>query len=165
MLRIRGAAFLLLTVAACYASIPRQVVLPHTFGPFPRCYDLTFGPWTIGNEPLDLYSPLPTRIALTAEPDRTFPDDTVAFRLARWPKDSLLRYGVWRLMGSDSIAIQLPSWWSTGLYMELRLTGALSHGRMDVYTDYSPMSPTFSPVELRAVPCPAPIPAPWRDDV
>jgi hypothetical protein len=127
----------------------------------PRCYDIEYGQWKIGNEKLDLYSPLPVRIALTDERvDST--DPTSELWVARWPMTETLRAGTWRQVGQDSVTIRLPSWWSTGLWLALARTTDALEGTADVYVDYVGGKPTYAHVTLRPTSCPDSIPRPWH---
>ena len=119
----------------------------------PRCYDLTFGSWTIGSEPLDMYRPLPTRVALTESALSRQGRDREYWGV-RWPVDSLRRVAMWHTVKPDSVSIRFPSWWSTGLLLQLAQHGDSLIGRADVYVDYSPFDPTFAHVVAVPVRCP-----------
>ena len=119
----------------------------------PRCYDLAFGAWVIGSEPLDMYQPLPTRIALTSKV-MTKRGHRREYWGVRWPTDSLRRVATWQHLGADTIAVRLPSWWSTGLWLAFTPRGDTLVGRAEVYVDYSPMEPTFARVTGVPVACP-----------
>jgi len=119
----------------------------------PRCYDLSFGSWKIGSETLDLYQPLPVRIALTSKVFWQSNGRTEYWGI-RWPTDSLRRVATWQVDGQDSLGIRLPSWWSTGLWLAVRRRGRDLIGQAEVYADYLPMDPTIADVTATGVACP-----------
>jgi hypothetical protein len=157
LLRFRLAPLLGVALVACVTAPPNRVAADGApsgtpvsaparrtaADSLPRRYDLVFGTWTVGTEPLKLYEPLPTRVLL-------MPD----YRARRWPTDSLRRTASWQPLGWDSLEVRFPSWWSTGLLLRLRWGDTLV-GRADVYVDYAMPAPTFAPVRATHVSCPS----------
>ena len=127
----------------------------------PHCLALTYGRWTVGDEPIDDYKPLPTAIALLdslfwpAEGGRP-----AEYWVVRLPgNDAERRRAMWSEQG-DSLILRFPNWWSSGLWMELRGTSSTLRGRATVYVDYSGGKSTSARVTAITIACPSTIPAP-----
>jgi hypothetical protein len=116
-----------------------------------ECLTLSFGEWTAGDERLDLYLPLPTRVELR---------DSIAAPQAegnwlyarRWPTDSLRARAFW-IRDRDSLTIFFPSWWSTGLKLRLPAVGDVRQRSASVYVDYDPFTPPTTTVAATRVSC------------
>jgi len=157
LMRILNPPFLLIlsvgsTIGRAEAQTPSDSL--------PRCYALSFGSWSIGSEPLDLYQPLATRIALTSYVFERRHTGTSYWGI-RWPTDKLRRVAVWTTTGSDTVNVQLPSLWSTGIELTLTHRADSLIGQALVYVDYYPNSPTSAPVVASPVPCPSSVKG-WR---
>lgn len=126
-----------------------------------RCLRLSYGPWTIGNETLDLYQPLPLGVALVDSlfwpAPRGRPAQYWAVRIPVAKAER--RRSMWNGR-RDSLELRFPSWWSTGLVMRFAGSGDTLHGRADVYVDYSPSEPTWAQVTAVSMKCPTRIPIP-----
>src|SRR5437867_7037961 len=121
--------------------------------PAGRCYTLTFGPWSKGDEPLTLYQPLPEIVELR---------DSVAvgrgrwpsYAAQRWPIDQLRRRASWLRVTADTVRIRFPSSWSTGVIVDVPTRGDTLRGEARVYVDYEPFAPPPRTVALIRTECP-----------
>jgi hypothetical protein len=125
----------------------------HSSSAPPRCFALSFGPWSGGARALEGYLPLPERVAL--HDSLIMNDGSSELRWAmRWPMDSLRRRASWELIASiDSIAIHFPSWWSTGITVGLPARGDTLRGRAFIYIDYRPFTPPRATVTAIPIQC------------
>ena len=152
----------LLILIASASLVASSIALPIRAGVHPvRCLRLTYGRWTVGDEPLTAYEPLPTTVALL---DTLFwPAEhghPAEYWVVRLPGDTTdRRRAMWSQAG-DSLILQFPSWWSSGLRIPLRGVGKTLRGRAADYVDYGPSKRTWARVTAVSVPCPAQIPAP-----
>ena len=147
-LAVCSAGVFILAIGACVHGAK-----PHSSAAAPRCYALSFGPWSGGASALEGYLPLPTRVAL--HDSLIMNDGSSGLRWAmRWPIDSVRRAASWEHIASiDSIAIHFPSWWSNGITVGLPAHGDTLRGRAFIYIDYRPFTPPRSSVTAIPIPC------------
>jgi len=119
------------------------------------CWRMSFSPWSPspGGDSV-LYQPLPDTVRLSVKRfDADYLQATrrpnVVPQMLRQSIDSLRVF--WRPLSRDSIEVWLPTWWSTGVRVNLRLVGDTLEGRGEIYVDYTPHETPYA--NVRAVRC------------
>jgi hypothetical protein len=126
------------------------------------CWTLSFAPWNpaVSKGDESIYRPLPDTVELKND-SAAAPSAHQYFQASRRPNrppailpahvDSLLTF--WRPLGSDSLEVWLPVWWSTGIRVRLEQRGDSLSGIASVYVDVIGARTPRSTVTGRRVLC------------